>query len=189
MTCPPSQARSGPTWPCLFALVRTGVPVMAPHVLLKYIPKSARRPDLVLRRSMGAGGAAGARQPRCGRREPPCGPRSPCSYRLALHATGVPPRPPGPRRAPSLPAWSLCPESRDVAVPPPSNLSTRSRPSLPFRLVFFSPRTHGRLPSGFAGASRSAPLRGTRSPPLAFHGAGHRLRACGRYPLNDLFPH
>lgn len=117
--------------------------------------------------------------------------------RGARALTGWPSTPPGchharpaPPSGPLPPAWSLCPEShRDVAVPPPSNLSTRSRPSLPFRLVFFSPRTHGRLPSGFASVRRSAPLRGTRSPPLAFDGAGHRLRACGRYPLNDLFPH
>lgn len=95
------------------------------------------------------------------------------------HARPAPVRPPPSPRglsARSLGTWRF-------------RLSTRSRPSLPFRLVFFSPRTHGRLPSGFAGASRSAPLRGTRSPPLAFDGAGHRLRACGRYPLNDLFPH
>lgn len=42
MTCPPSQARSGPTWPCLFALVRTGVPVMAP--LLGPVPRAASAP-------------------------------------------------------------------------------------------------------------------------------------------------
>lgn len=95
------------------------------------------------------------------------------------HARPAPVRPPPSPRglsARSLGTWRF-------------RLSTRSRPSLPFRLVVFSPRTHGCLPSGFAGVSRSAPLRGTRSPPLAFDGAGHRLRACGRYPLNDLFPH
>lgn len=107
--------------------------------------------------------------------------------------TGWPSTPPGchharpaPRRAPSLPRGL---SARSLTGTWRFRLSTRSRPSLPFRLVFFSPRTHGRLPSGFASVRRSAPLRGTRSPPLAFDGAGHRLRACGRYPLNDLFPH
>lgn len=129
--------------------------------------------------------AAAVRPPRAAvwPAEPVLLPAGPPRHRGAT----TPARPPS---GPLPPAWSLCPEShRDVAVPPPSNLSTRSRPSLPFRLVVFSPRTHGRLPSGFASVRRSAPLRGTRSPPLAFDGAGHRLRACGRYPLNDLFPH